>query len=412
MPKFTDRLAHGWNAFMNRDPTPARYYGGVSCGEPPHRPMLRRNNEKSIVNSVYNRIALDCASMDITHVRLDKNRNYVERIDSGLDECLNVQANMDQPARAFIQDVVLSMFDEGCVAIVPVDSASDITKGTFDVQTLRTGRILEWYPAGVRVEVYNDKTGRRQELILPKSSIAIVENPYYTVMNQSNSVAQRLIRKMNLLDSLDNQIGADKLDLIIQLPYPIRGEARKKQAKERQKEIEDQLTGSSRGIAYIDAAEHVTQLNRSVENNLQQQITDLQSQLYSQLGITPEIMNGTADAATLNNYFNRTVEPVVAAIVEAMTCKFLTKTARSQKQALRYFRDPFKVVPITDLADMFDKMGRNEIATSNEMRAIMGWQPSDDPKANELRNSNISQAKQEATSPPENLKKEENQNGE
>ena len=374
--------------------------------------MLRRNNEKSIVNSVYNRIALDCASMDITHVRLDKNRNYIERIDSGLDECLNVQANMDQPARAFIQDVVLSMFDEGCVAIVPVDSASDITKGTFDVQTLRTGRILEWYPAGVRVEVYNDKTGRRQELILPKSSIAIVENPYYTVMNQSNSVAQRLIRKMNLLDSLDNQIGADKLDLIIQLPYPIRGEARKKQAKERQKEIEDQLTGSSRGIAYIDAAEHVTQLNRSVENNLQQQITDLQSQLYSQLGITPEIMNGTADAPTLNNYFNRTVEPVVAAIVEAMTCKFLTKTARSQKQALRYSRDPFKVVPITDLADMFDKMGRNEIATSNEMRAIMGWQPSDDPKANELRNSNISQANQEAISPPENLEKEENQNGE
>ena len=231
-------------------------------------------------------------------------------------------------------------------------------------------------------------------------------------MNQSNSVAQRLIRKMNLLDSLDNQIGADRLDLIIQLPYTIRGEARKKQAKERQKEIEDQLTGSSRGIAYIDAAEHVTQLNRSVENNLQQQITDLQSQLYSQLGITPEIMNGTADAATLNNYFNRTVEPVVAAIVEAMTCKFLTKTARSQRQSLRYSRDPFKVVPITDLADMFDKMGRNEIATSNEMRAIMGWQPSDDPKANELRNSNISQAKQEASTPPQNLEKEENQNGE
>lgn len=412
MPKFTDRLVHGWNAFMNRAPTPAQYYGGVSYGTPPHRPMLRRNNEKSIVNSVYNRIALDCASMDITHVRLDKNGNYVERIDSGLDECLNVQANMDQPARAFIQDVVLSMFDEGCVAIVPVDSTSDITKGTIDVQTLRTGRILEWYPAGVRVEVYNDKTGQRQELILPKSSIAIVENPYYTVMNQSNSVAQRLIRKMNLLDSLDNQIGSDKLDLIIQLPYPIRGEARKQQAKERQKEIEDQLTGSSHGIAYIDAAEHVTQLNRSVENNLQQQITDLQSQLYSQLGITPEIMNGTADAATLNNYFNRTVEPVVAGIVEAMTCKFLTKTARSQKQALRYFRDPFKVVPITDLADMFDKMGRNEIATSNEMRGIMGWQPSNDPKANELRNSNISQAKQEASAPPQNLEKEENQNGE
>ena len=304
------------------------------------------------------------------------------------------------------------MFDEGCVALVPVDSTSDITTGTFDVQTLRTGRILEWYPAAVRVEVYNDKIGQRQELILPKSSIAIVENPYYTVMNQSNSVAQRLIRKMNLLDSLDNQIGADRLDLIIQLPYTIRGEARKKQAKERQKEIEDQLTGSSRGIAYIDAAEHVTQLNRSVENNLQQQITDLQSQLYSQLGITPEIMNGTADAATLNNYFNRTVEPVVAAIVEAMTCKFLTKTARSQRQSLRYSRDPFKVVPITDLADMFDKMGRNEIATSNEMRAIMGWQPSDDPKANELRNSNISQAKQEASTPPQNLEREENQNGE
>lgn len=399
MPKFIDRLSHGWNAFMNRDPTSQNLYGGIgySSSYPLHRPIRKRNNEKSVVNSIYNRIALDCASMTFTHVRLDENHNFVSEIDDELNKRLNVDANIDQPARAFIQDVVLSLFDEGVVAIIPATAnVNPDDTSSYDIMSFRVAKIVEWFPKAVKLEAYDERDGERKETIMPKSMVAIVENPYFTIMNQSNSVAQRLIRKMNLLDSLDSGIGSNKLDLIIQLPYAIRGEARKQQAKLRQKEIDDQLNGSNRGIAYIDAAEHVTQLNRSVNNNLQEQIDSLTAQLHSQLGITPEIMNGTADPATLNNYFNRTVEPVVAAIVDAMICKFLSKTARSQKQSIRFSRDPFKIVPISDLSDTFDKLGRNEIATSNEMRAIIGWKPSNDPKANELRNSNISQAKQDS----------------
>nr|DAV35656.1 MAG TPA: portal protein [Caudoviricetes sp.] len=383
------RLKHAFNAFMNRDPTYTPT--GSSYSIRPDRPRLSRGNERSIVTSVFNRIALDVASIDIKHCRLDENGRYVEDIDSGLNNCLDLEANLDQTGRAFIQDVVMSMLDEGCVAIVPVDTTLNpkITN-SYDILSMRTGKILDWYPAHVRVRLYNDQTGDKEDILLPKSQVAIIENPLYAVVNEYNSTAQRLIRKLSLLDVTDEQTASGKLDLIIQLPYVVKTDARREQANRRRKEIEEQLTGSKYGIAYIDGTEKVTQLNRSLENNLLKQIEYLAEMMYSQLGITQEILNGTADEKTMLNYNNRTVEPIVSAIVDEMKRKFLTKTARSQRQTITFFRDPFRLVPVNDIAEIADKFTRNEIMTSNEIRQIVGMKPSDDPKADELINSNIS----------------------
>lgn len=383
------RLKHAFNAFMNRDPTYTPT--GSSYSIRPDRPRLSRGNERSIVTSVFNRIALDVASIDIKHCRLDENGRYVEDIDSGLNNCLDLEANLDQTGRAFIQDVVMSMLDEGCVAIVPVDTTLNpkITN-SYDILSMRTGKILDWYPAHVRVRLYNDQTGDKEDILLPKSQVAIIENPLYAVVNEYNSTAQRLIRKLSLLDVTDEQTASGKLDLIIQLPYVVKTDARREQANRRRKEIEEQLTGSKYGIAYTDGTEKVTQLNRSLENNLLKQIEYLAEMMYSQLGITQEILNGTADEKTMLNYNNRTVEPIVSAIVDEMKRKFLTKTARSQRQTITFFRDPFRLVPVNDIAEIADKFTRNEIMTSNEIRQIVGMKPSDDPKADELINSNIS----------------------
>lgn len=390
MPSFTDRLAHAWNAFMNKDPTP-KYGGGYSYR--PDRPRLTRGTEKTIVTSVYNRIAIDAAAIDIFHARLDDNNRFVETIPSGLNNCLTVEANVDQTGRSFIQDVVMSMLDEGCVAIVPVDTKYDpIRAGSYDILTLRTGKILSWFPDSVTVQLYNQKTGRREDVTLPKKMVGIVENPLYSVMNEPNSTMQRLIRKLSLLDVIDEQSGSGKLDLIIQLPYIIKTEARREQAEKRRRDIEEQLSGSKYGIAYTDGTEHITQLNRSVENNLLSQIEYLTSMLYSQLGISQGVLDGTADDKVMLNYYNRTIEPILSAITDEMIRKFLTKTARSQKQSIVFFRDPFKLVPVADLAEISDKMTRNEIMTSNEIRQIIGMKPSDDPAADELRNKNLNES--------------------
>ena len=375
---------------MNRDPTYTPT--GSSYSIRPDRPRLSRGNERSIVTSVFNRIALDVASIGIKHCRLDENGRYVEDIDSGLNNCLDLEANLDQTGRAFIQDVVMSMLDEGCVAIVPVDTTLNpkITN-SYDILSMRTGKILDWYPAHVRVRLYNDQTGDKEDILLPKSQVAIIENPLYAVINEQNSTMQRLIRKLSLLDVTDEQTASGKLDLIIQLPYVVKTDARREQANRRRKEIEEQLTGSKYGIAYTDGTEKVTQLNRSLENNLLKQIEYLTEMMYSQLGITQEVLNGTADEKTMLNYNNRTVEPIVSAIVDEMKRKFLTKTARSQRQTITFFRDPFRLVPVNDIAEIADKFTRNEIMTSNEIRQIVGMKPSDDPKADELINSNISQ---------------------
>ena len=394
---FGSRLKHAWNAFTNKDPTGLyRRDLGSSYYYRPDRPRLSRGNERSIVTSIFNRIALDAASLDIRHCRLDDNKRYVEDMDSGLNDCLTIEANIDQTPRAFIQDVVLSMFDEGCVAIVPVDTTDnpDITQA-FDVNSLRTGKILEWYPAHVKVRVYNDKTGKKEDVILPKKSIGIVENPLFSVINEPNSTVQRLIRKLNLLDAIDEQSSSGKLDLIIQLPYVIKTDARRQQAEERRKDIEMQLSGSKYGIAYTDGTERITQLNRSVDNNLLKQIEYLTSMAHAQLGITQTILDGTADDKTMLNYYNRTIEPIISAIVDEMKRKFLSKTARSQKQSIMFFRDSFKLVPVNDIAEIADKFTRNEIMTSNEIRQKIGMKPSSDPKADELRNSNISQPDEE-----------------
>lgn len=384
------RLKHAYNAFMNRDPTYTPI--GSSYSIRPDRPRLSRGNERSIVTSVFNRIALDVASIDIKHCRLDENGRYVEDIDSGLNNCLDLEANLDQTGRAFIQDVVMSMLDEGCVAIVPVDTTlNPKVTNSYDILSMRTGKILDWYPAHVRVRLYNDQTGDKEDILLPKSQVAIIENPLYAVINEHNSTMQRLIRKLSLLDVTDEQTASGKLDLIIQLPYVVKTDARREQANRRRKEIEEQLTGSKYGIAYTDGTEKVTQLNRSLENNLLKQIEYLTEMMYSQLGITQEVLNGTADEKTMLNYNNRTVEPIVSAIVDEMKRKFLTKTARSQRQTIAFFRDPFRLVPVNDIAEIADKLTRNEIMTSNEIRQIVGMKPSDDPKADELINSNISQ---------------------
>ena len=395
----TNRLQHAWNAFLNRDPTYWRAsYGPASYYRPDKiRPTM--GNERSMVSSVYNRIALDVAYIDIFHARLDDDGRYTEQISSGLNECLNLSANVDQTGKAFIQDIVMSMMDEGVVAIVPVDTTINPEKsGSFDILSMRTGKIKEWYPEHVTVELYNEKTGRKEDLLLPKNTIGIIENPLYAVMNEPNSTLQRLIRKLNLLDVIDEQSGSGKLDLIIQLPYVIKTPARKQQAEERRRDIEMQLAGSKYGIAYTDGTEKITQLNRPVENNLMKQIEYLTNMLYSQLGLTQEILNGSADEKTMLNYYNRTVEPIVSSIVDEMKRKFLTKTARTQGQSIVYFRNPFKLVPVAELAEISDKLTRNEIASSNEIRQIIGWKPSDEPGADELRNKNLNQSKEELRS--------------
>lgn len=394
------RLKHAWNAFLNKDPT--SHYRDIGSGYyyRPDRPRLTRGNERSIVTSVYNRLALDTSSVSIQHVRLDENNRFLSVIDSGLNNCLTVEANLDQTGRAFIQDIVMSMLDEGSVAIVPVDTTfnPEIT-GSYDILSMRTGQILEWYPSHVKVRVYNEKTGRKEDVVVPKNTVGIVENPLYAVINEPNSTMQRLIRKLNLLDVVDEQSSSGKLDLIIQLPYVIKTEARRQQAENRRKDIENQLAGSKYGIAYTDGTERITQLNRSVENNLMKQIEYLTSMLYSQLGITQSILDGTADDKTMLNYYNRTIEPILSAIVDEMKRKFLTKTARSQLQSILFFRDPFKLVPVNEISEIADKFTRNEIMTSNEIRQIIGMKPSDDPKADELRNKNLNQPKDDQTDP-------------
>ena len=398
---FSSRLKHAWNAFLNKDPT--SFYRDIGIGHSyrPDRPRLTRGNERSIVTSVYNRIALDAAAINVQHVRLDENNRFLSVIESGLNGCLTVEANVDQTGRAFIQDAVMSMLDEGCVAIVPIDTTfnPEVTS-SYDINSMRTGKILDWYPKHIRVRVYNEKTGLKEDIEVPKSMVAIVENPLYAVMNEPNSTMQRLIRKLNLLDVVDEQSSSGKLDLIIQLPYVIKTEARRQQAENRRKDIEDQLAGSKYGIAYTDGTERITQLNRSVENNLMKQIEYLTSMLYSQSGITQSILDGTADDKTMLNYYSRTIEPILSAIVDEMKRKFLTKTARSQLQSISFFRDPFKLVPVNDISEIADKFTRNEIMSSNEIRQIIGMKPSADPKADELRNKNLSKVKEENVNPP------------
>ena len=386
------RFKNAWNAFRNREPTKVFQDIGYGYSYRPDRFRLTRGNERSIVTSVYNRIALDVAAIDIQHVQLDAEGQFCDVVQSGLNNCLSTEANLDQTGRAFIQDAVMSMMDEGCIAIVPVDTDDDPDDTTgYQILSMRVGRIRDWYPKHVRVELYNEEKGRKQDIVVPKSTVAIVENPLYAVINEPNSTMQRLIRKLNLLDAVDEQSSSGKLDLIIQLPFVIKTEARRKQAEKRRKDIEQQLAGSKYGIAYTDGTERITQLNRSLENNLMKQIEYLTSMLYSQLGITQSILDGTADDKTMLNYYNRTIEPIIAAIVDEMKRKFLSKTARSQNNSIKFFRDPFKLVPVADLAEISDKFTRNEIATSNEIRQVIGWKPSDDPKADELRNSNLSQ---------------------
>ena len=393
---FGDRLKHAYNAFMNRDPT--YRYGDIGAGysNRPDRPRLSRGNERSIVTAIFNRIAIDAAGITIKHCRLDKNNRFMEEINSGLNDCLNLEANIDQTGRAFIQDVVMSMLDEGCVAIVPIDTTLDpkITN-SYDILSMRTGKVVEWFPKSVKVRVYNDRTGEKQDIILPKKQVAIIENPLYAVVNEPNSTMQRLIRKLSLLDVTDEQTASGKLDLIIQLPYVIKTDTRRKEAEKRLKDIESQLADGKYGIAYTDGTEKIIQLNRSVENNLMKHIEYLTNMVYSQLGITQSILDGTADEQTMLNYINRTIEPIVSAIVDEMKRKFLTKTARSQSQSISYFRDPFKLVPVNNIAEIADKFTRNEVMTSNEIRQIIGMKPSDDPKADQLRNSNISQSKED-----------------
>lgn len=385
------RLKHAWNAFLNRDPTVVYRDIGSGYSYRPDRLRLTRGNERSIVTSVYNRIALDVAAINIRHVQLDDEECFLGVVNSDLNKCLSLEANLDQTGRAFIQDMVMSMMDEGCIAIVPIDTDDDPddTEG-YKIYSMRVGRIRDWYPAHVRVEVYNESKGRKQDIVVPKKTIGIVENPLYAVINEPNSTMQRLIRKLNLLDAVDEQSSAGKLDLIIQLPYVIKSDARRQQAEQRRRDIEQQLAGSKYGIAYVDGTEKITQLNRSLENNLMKQIEYLTNMLYSQLGITQSILDGTADEKTMLNYYNRTIEPIISAITDEMKRKFLSKTARSQRKSIMFFRDPFKLVPVGELAEISDKFTRNEIASSNEIRQVIGWKPSSDPKADELRNSNLS----------------------
>ena len=397
MPTLRKRIKNAWNVFTSRDPTeqPVFHDYGISYGYRPDRIRLTRGNERSIVNAVYNRIAIDVASIDVKHVKTDENDVFIEEIDSFLNDVLQTEANIDQTGRNLMIDAVISLLDEGVIAIVPVDIDEDEETDSFDVLSLRVAKIIQWYPEHVKVRVYNEKTGYKQDIVINKRSVCVVENPFYSVMNEPNSTLQRLIRKLNLLDAIDEQTGSGKLDIIIQLPYVIKTEARKKQAEGRRKDIEAQLAGSKYGIAYTDGTERITQLNRPAENNLLTQIEYLTSMLYSQLGITEEVLNGTADEKTMLNYYNRTIEPIMSAIVDEMKRKLLTWNARKEGQSIKFFRNPFKLVPVTEMAEIADKFGRNEILTPNEIRGIVGFKPSDDPQANELRNRNISQSNEE-----------------
>lgn len=416
-----DRLLHAWNAIRNKDPTGmTNVYMNLGPGSSyrPDRFRYSRGNERSIITAIFNRIAMDTAAMDIQHVQLDEENRFVEIIDSGFNHCLTVEANIDQTARAFIQDAVASMLDEGVVALVPIDVEDDITsEDTYDIYTMRTAEVLEWFPKHVRVRVYNEETGLREDIIVTKQSVSIVENPLHAVVNEPNSTVQRLIRKLNLLDSVDEQTSSGKLDLIIQLPYLVKTEARKAQAEQRRKDIEAQLTGSKYGIAYADGTERITQLNRPVENNLMKQVEYLTNLAYSQLGITQEIMNGTADDKTMLNYYSRTIEPILSAIVDEMKRKHLTKSAQKERQSIMFFREPFKLVPVNDMAEIADKLTRNEIMTSNEIRQKIGMKPSKDPNADVLRNKNLSAPNEKETMASEPTSeasqvKEKNQNGE
>lgn len=392
MPSLLERFKNGWNAFASRDPTQNSYADyGVGYYQRPYQRRLNRGNDRTIITSIYNTISLDVAAIPIRHVRVDEDGKYLSDIKDSLNECLTLRANTDQTARDFIQDLVLSMFDEGCVAVVPVETTSDPKTGAFNVRSLRVGKITQWYPQHVKVRLYNEWTGKQEELTLPKSTVSIHTNPHYAVMNEPNSTLKRLIRKLTLLDSIDERNGSGQLDLIIQLPYVVKNQTRQKQAEERRKQIEMQLAESKYGIAYTDGTERITQLNRPVENNLLKQIESLTSTLYGQLGITDAVMNGTADEKTMLNYYNRSVEPVLAAIADPMIWTFLTPTARTQGQSIKYFREPFRFVPLTDTANVSDILLRNEVATSNEIRQVIGWRPSDDPRADLLLNSNMPQ---------------------
>ena len=397
MPTLRKRIKNAWNVFTSRDPTeqPVFHDYGISYGYKPDRIRLTRGNERSIVNAVYNRIAIDVASIDVKHVKTDENDVFIEETDSFLNDVLQTEANIDQTGRNLMIDAVISLLDEGVIAIVPVDIDEDEETDSFDVLSLRVAKIIQWYPEHVKVRVYNEKTGYKQDIVINKRSVCIVENPFYSVMNEPNSTLQRLIRKLNLLDAIDEQTGSGKLDIIIQLPYVIKTEAIKKQAEDRRKDIEAQLAGSKYGIAYTDGTERITQLNRPAENNLLTQIEYLTSMLYSQLGITEEVLNGTADEKTMLNYYNRTIEPIMSAIIDEMKRKLLTWNARKEGQSIKFFRNPFKLVPVTEMAEIADKFGRNEILAPNEIRGIVGFKPSDDPQANELRNRNISQSNEE-----------------
>lgn len=413
--KINERLEHAWNAFKGNEQNWQKQdfaQIGMSSSIPSGHKRRMFGSEKTIISSVYNRIALDAAATSIVHAVLDEDGRFEREINSGLNDCLKLRANIDQNARAFIHDIVLSLMDEGAVAIVPIDTSSSITENSnaFDIFSMRVGKILQWYPNHVEVEIYNDRTGLHEQMVLPKNTIGIVENPLYAVINEPNSTMQRLKYKLNLLDVVDEQSGSGKLNLLVQLPYAIKSDARQQAADARLKNLEMQLSENKYGVAYIDSTEKVTQLNRPIDNNLQTQVEYLTNLLYSQLGITQSILDGTADERTMLNYFNRTVEPIVAAIVDEMSYKFLTKTARTQKQIIRYFRDPFKMIPINDLAEISDKFTRNEIASSNEMRSIIGWKPSKDPSADELRNKNLNQSKQEIKAPK--VTEEENIGGE
>ena len=390
--KLSSRIKNAWNAFFNKDPVDYSDIG-ASYSYRPDRVRLTRGNDRTIITSVYNRIALDVAAIQFKHARLNSDERYVETIDSHLNSCLNLEANIDQTGRSLIQDIVMSMLDEGCVAVVPTDTLKNPKlTNSYDILTLRTGKIIQWFPKNVQVQVYNENTGKKEEIILPKSMVSIIENPLYAVINEPNSTMQRLIRKLSLLDAVDEESSSGKLDLIIQLPYTIKTEQRRQQAENRRKDIEMQLRGSKYGIAYTDGTERITQLNRPLENNLMKQIEYLTSMLYSQLGISQAVLEGTADEVTMLNYYNRTIEPIVSAIVDEMKRKFLTKTARSQMQTITFFRDPFKLVPVEKLANIADTFTRNEILSSNEVRQIIGRKPSDDPKADQLINSNINQS--------------------
>lgn len=389
---FGARLRKGWNAFRNKNPTKEYQYYGAPFSYRPDRPKLSRGNDRSIVNAIYNRIAVDVAAIDIRHVQLDDSGRYKDTINSPLNQCLNLRANIDQSGRDFKQDIVMSLLDEGCIAILPVDTDRNPEDGSFEIHSMRTAKILEWYPQHVKLKAYNERTGEKEEITVRKDTVAIIENPLYSIINEPNSVMQRLIRKLNLLDAIDEHNSSGKLDLIIQLPYVVKGDTKKRQAEERRKEIEEQLTGSKYGIAYTDGTERITQLNRAVENNFMAQIEYLTNMAYAQLGLTTEILNGTANEEAMLNYQSRILEPILSAITDAMQWAFLTQNARTRNQAIMFFKDPFKIIPIDKIAEIADKMTRNEIMTSNEIRQKIGMRPSDDPTADELRNKNLNQA--------------------